>query len=103
MTPTMERVIFKPLPGTSDDDLLAAAEKTSDWLKAQPGFGYRTMIKEEDGRWADLVLWMDAENSQSANAAFGAAPENAEYLALIQMDSVQMTSHPQRLAAMAGG
>ncbi len=50
----LERVRFKTLRGTNEAAFLKAAEATSTWAKQQPGFMYRTLVKDGD-HWEDLV------------------------------------------------
>ena len=102
MTHTLERVVFKAAAGIDDAAMIAGAEQTNDWLKEQPGFLYRTLVKDADGTWSDLVFWASPEAAQAADAKFGPDPKNAAYCACIDMASTKMTHLPQLTSAMGG-
>ncbi|WP_166418470.1 hypothetical protein [Cochlodiniinecator piscidefendens] len=100
MTNTLERVTFRTLPNTNEADLMAAVETSGNWIKAQPGFHYRTLIKTDDG-WEDLAFWSDEAAAKAASETFMDAPENVDYIKLIDLNTVVMTYLPQKVS-MAG-
>lgn len=97
----LERVRFKTLPGIDEAAFLKAAESTSEWAKKQPGFMYRTLVKDGD-HWEDLVYWDNEANAKAAGEAFMGASENADLGAMIAPDTVVMSHLPQMHTAMAG-
>lgn len=98
----LERVRFKTIPGTNEAAFLKAAEATSTWAKQQPGFMYRTLVKDGD-HWEDLVYWDNEANAKAAGEAFMSAPENAGLGAMIAPDTVVMSHLPQMHEAYAKG
>ncbi len=66
MSDTIELVRFRLQQGQTAADWLKANEKINDWMKAQPGFRFRSLSETDDGEWLDLVYW---ENAEAANAA----------------------------------
>lgn len=96
----LERVTFRTLPGTVEAEFLKAAEHTSTWAKAQPGFQYRTLVQDGDG-WLDLVYWDSEANAKAAGEAFMGASENAALASMIDPDTVEMSHLMQKHAAMA--
>lgn len=98
----LERVRFKTLPDTDEAAFLKAVASTSDWAKQQPGFMYRTLVKDGD-HWEDLVYWDSEANAKAASEAFMAAPENAALGAMIAPDTVVMSHLPQMHEAYVKG
>lgn len=98
----LERVRFQTLPNTDEAAFLKAVESTSAWAKKQPGFMYRTLVKDGD-HWEDLVYWDNAANAKAAGEAFMGASENADLASMIAPDTVVMSHLPQMHAAVAVG
>lgn len=94
MTPTLEKVTFRTNAGTDETAFLAAAAQVTTWAAAQPGFQYRTLVKEDDA-WIDLVFWDNEDAAKSAGQAFMAAEETKSFASMIDMASVTMTHLPQ--------
>lgn len=66
MSDTIELVRFRLQQGKTSADWLKANEKINEFMKAQPGFRFRSLSETEDGEWLDLVYW---ENLAAAEAA----------------------------------
>jgi len=66
MSDTIELVRFRLQQGKTSADWLKANEKINGFMKAQPGFRFRSLSETDDGEWLDLVYW---ESLQAANAA----------------------------------
>ncbi|WP_052245224.1 hypothetical protein [Halocynthiibacter namhaensis] len=98
----LERVRFKTLPNTDEAAFLEAAQASFAWVKTQPGFMYRTLVKDGD-HWEDLVYWDGQASAQAGGAAFMASAENAAYGAMISPGTVVMAHLPQMLAIAAAG
>ena len=101
MPATLEKVTFRTNPGVSEAEFLNAAEATSAWVRAQPGFGYRTLIQDADGLWIDLVFWASEADAQAASKAIMSAPQAASFMALIDAETVTMAHFEQRHVAMS--
>lgn len=72
MSDTIELVRFRLQPGLTSADWLKANEKINDWMKAQPGFRFRSVSETDDGEWWDLVYWDNLEAAEAAGQKFGA-------------------------------
>ncbi len=70
MSDTIELVRFRLQPGKSATDWLKANEKINEWMKAQPGFCYRSVSETDDGEWWDLVYWASREAALAAGEKF---------------------------------
>ncbi len=71
MSDTIELVRFRLKQGKTAADWLKANEKITDWIKAQPGFRFRSLSETDDGEWIDMVYWESLEAAKSAGAKFG--------------------------------
>lgn len=72
MSDTVELVRFRLQPGTTSADWLKTNEKINDWMKAQPGFRFRSVSETSDGEWWDLVYWESLAAAEAAGEKFGA-------------------------------
>jgi len=100
MTNVLEKFNYKTQPDASAEALLQAANKSSEWLKGQPGFHYRTLLQEADGSWTDLLFWQSEADLKAADEKFMAADANAAFMALIDPPTVTRTCYPQKHVAM---
>ena len=101
MTPTLERVRFRLKPGITDAGFLAEAEALSAWIQVQPGFNYRTLVKDEDGTWNDLVFWASPDAAQAAGKAIMTEPQAKPFMSMIDGATVSLEHLPQRHSVMA--
>ena len=53
----------------------------------QPGFLRRTLARHDD-RWLVLQVWRSVEAAGAATTAFDASPLGAEFMALVDLDSL---------------
>ncbi len=72
MSDTIELVRFRLKEGKTSADWLKANEKINDWMKAQPGFRFRSLSETDDGEWMDMVYWASLEAAAAAGERFGA-------------------------------
>lgn len=90
MSDTIELVRFRLQPGKTSADWLKASEKISEWMKAQPGFQFRSVSETDDGEWWDLVYWASMEATMAAGEKF--MQDLGEVIApLVVRDSVTIT------------
>lgn len=86
-TVVVEWAPFRLLPGIDDSVLLQAADDIQDaFLRQQPGFVCRELLRGTDGEWIDLVHWRDAEAAQAAMARAAESPVCHTYFALMGAD-----------------
>ncbi|MBB5514229.1 hypothetical protein FHS89_000227 [Rubricella aquisinus] len=85
--PILELATITLAPGVTEQELVtAAAAFQRDFLDHQDGFIRRDMIRREDGRFVDVILW---ESRVQADAVFQramASPVAGQYFSLMQMD-----------------
>jgi len=70
MSDAIELVRFRLQPGKTAADWLKANDKINEWMKAQPGFRYRSVSETDDGEWWDLVYWASMEAALAAGEKF---------------------------------
>ncbi len=88
--PVLEVVTFRLVAGPTQDQFLAAAHATDSPLRRQPGFLSRRLTLAEDGTWTDLVTWASLPQAKAAATAMMAEPAFQPFMAMIDMDTVQM-------------
>lgn len=72
MSDTIELVRFRLQQGKTSADWLKANEKINEFMKAQPGFRFRSLSETGDGEWLDLVYWESQEAAEAAGKKFEA-------------------------------
>jgi len=50
----------------AEPGFLAANAAVNDWLRRQPGFLSRQLVRKDDGGWIDLVIWTNEAAAKSA-------------------------------------
>ena len=100
MSPVIERVCFRTLPSIDEAQFVAAAAEITDWARRQPGFAYRTLVRDGD-EWIDLVFWRDIDAAKAASAAFMAANAECAFMTMIDPATVRMDHLAQKHSAMA--
>jgi hypothetical protein len=93
-TPVMEIVSFRLNTGVTDAAFLAAAEQTRVMVAAQPGFVRRSLLRDRDGVWTDMIVWQSLPNAKAAADIVVADPSFAAFGAAIDMSTLQMNHTP---------
>ena len=97
MNSTIELVSFK-LKVDADEKLFKEIQpQLNSWVKRQKGFYYRTLIKEENGQFSDIVHWASEDAAKAANEKFMQQDFASAMMALVDADSVKMR-HTQSLS-----
>lgn len=90
----MEFSLFKPKPGVSDQALQHAAQRMANGIyRGQPGFLHHTVVKSEQGLYADVVLASTGKRAAELCASWGSGPFAEPcrgYLDMISPESVQL-------------
>ena len=82
--PVLEWAPFRLAPEADETALLAAADAVQrEFLDHQPGFVRRELLRDDAGRWADVLTWTDAAAARAAMAAVGATATGRAYFALM--------------------
>lgn len=90
----LEIALFHLQPGTPQAAYLEAdraVERTH--ASQQPGFVSREIGTAEDGQHLVAVHWKDAASADASMATFMQAPATADFMALIQTDTMTMTRY----------
>lgn len=86
----IEVAVFALLAGTSEHALLEASAKMQEvFLSKQSGYIGRRLIKEADGKWADIVEWRTLQEATAEEVALS-AQKVAPYFSLMDMSWLQM-------------
>lgn len=98
----MEWAPFRLADGVSEASLLEASEALQrDFLRHQPGFRRRELLKGADGQWVDLVTWADRESADAVMDAVRSSPVCHAYFAVMaggnSMDPGEGVLHLQRV------
>jgi hypothetical protein len=82
---------FDAKTGVTDQDMRACEPALDRFLKAQPGFMYRSLIKKASGQWIDLYYWRDEASAEAISQPFMESEAGQSFLALIDLPSTTMT------------
>ena len=75
---------FRAAAGVSDEAIVAASEALQrDFLRHQPGFVRRELLRGADGQWVDLVQWRDQAAADAVVDAIGSSPACQAYFRLM--------------------
>lgn len=90
-------------PGVDEAALLAASRALQeDFLRQQPGFLRRELLRGPDGQWVDLVHWRDAAAAAAVMRAAAASTTCHRYFQLMDgadiMEPGAGVLHLQRVA-----
>jgi len=86
-----ELVVYTIAEGTSEAQFMQAYDGLSDWIKQQPGFVSRELMRgTADGKWIELVWWTTQEEADKVAAASATAPECAPFFAAVDLDTLQL-------------
>lgn len=81
---TVEWAPFKVADHVSDAELFEAASALeNNFLKQQPGYVRRELLKGEGHNWVDLVYWSSSESAQAASKSFMNSTACQQYFALM--------------------
>lgn len=98
---TLEMVHFQTDSAISEAAFVALFAQTESLVQCQPGFLSRQLIRADDGRWTDLVLWRSRPEAEAAAAIVTRDPAFAGFASAIRMETVEIGHH--RLLAKMGG
>jgi hypothetical protein len=76
---------FRLKAGVSEEMLLrTSAELQEGFVRQQPGFVRRELLRGTDGQWVDLVVWRDAAAAAAVALTAASSPVCASYFALME-------------------
>jgi hypothetical protein len=84
----LEYAQFALKPGVSDDQLQAAAEALNEgFLKQQPGYLRRELVKLEGRSYADLIWWRSHDEASAAMERAMKSPACATYFGIMEFNA----------------
>jgi heme-degrading monooxygenase HmoA len=82
---------FQLVKGVADQEFLREAEEVQQvFLKRQPGYLDRELLKGEAERWADILHWETTAQAQAAAQAMLQEPACQGFLSMIDPQSIEM-------------
>ncbi len=66
----VELITYRAKSATTESDLLASHEGVNRLVKAQPGFLYRSVSRDGDQLWYDIIYWRDEQSATAGGEAF---------------------------------
>ena len=98
MNAVIEMVTFTLLDNASDEQFIQANHHLNRWVQRQPGFQNRTLVKQDNGTWLDMVQWQTQAQAGAAAEKFMEDMAQSECMAMIDPESVVMAHHDIQLA-----
>lgn len=87
----LEITSFKLKEGTTEEELLKGVKSIQkEFLAGVDGFVSRTLTKEEDGIWRDVIFWKDHHVLEATAEALMQSEAAAPFMSCIDFDSVVM-------------
>jgi hypothetical protein len=98
----IEMASFRLKQGVSEAALMQAAAVIQDeFLSGQPGFVRRELVREAEGKFADIILWTDLASAQAALAIAQTSAACGRYFALIEIDRADAGAGIKHLEVVA--
>jgi hypothetical protein len=92
---------FEVKGGVSDEKIIRAAQAVEDgFLAEQPGYIKRSLLKDSNDQWVDIVYWHSEEEAQTAAAKVMESPVCFEYFALMKQSEHAEVSNVQHFSIM---
>jgi len=95
-TTVIELVTYKLKQDVDKSALNDSHPQVNEFLKAQPGFLYRSLSEDKNGLLHDIVYWQDMKCAELAGKAFEQSSACASLMSITDMESVTM----QHMSAM---
>lgn len=86
----IETVTFRVEDGISKEAFLKAAEMSTAFVTAQPGFVRRRLSCTEDGLWIEHIEWESMADAKAAAAAIGKTESVRPFVGAIHGPSVTL-------------
>jgi hypothetical protein len=88
MHETLEYAQFTLRPGVGDHQLQAAAQSLNDgFLKQQPGYLRRELVKLDGRTYADLIWWRSHDEASAAMEKAMKSPACATYFGIMDLNA----------------
>ncbi|WP_286240014.1 antibiotic biosynthesis monooxygenase family protein [Neptuniibacter halophilus] len=93
-THVLELITYRAKSGTTEADLIASHDAVNRLVKAQPGFLYRSVSRDSDQLWYDIIYWQDEQSATAGGEAFLASEAGQQLCNLADMESCKMLKMP---------
>ena len=90
MTTAIEIVCFKLAATAGDAQLLATNPLMEEFLNQQPGFMYRSLSRDNEGLWYDIIYWKNQGCAENAAQKFQESAVGGQIMPLIDKQSCKM-------------
>ncbi|MCM2680192.1 hypothetical protein [Echinimonas agarilytica] len=90
MKSTIELVSFKLTSTANEAEFYALQPALNEWVAAQPGFHYRTLVKDNDHGFLDIVHWASLDAAKTAAEDVMSQHFMAQMMPMIDAESVNM-------------
>jgi heme-degrading monooxygenase HmoA len=94
MNRTIESVVVALAPGRSEEEFLKACTATESFLKEQPGFMWRRIVKLDPGRYMDILEWRSQAEADAAMKASMSEASMATLMNTLDPHSVVVAHYP---------
>ncbi len=99
MSPIIESVVLELAAGRSEAEFLAACAESDTFLRQQPGFLLRRVVRLDQGRFMDLVEWRSQAEADAAMKASMSEPRVAKLMQALNPHSLVVAHYPVVSAA----
>lgn len=89
-----EITVFRLKPGLGPSHVIEAGQDIDAWLRRQPGFVSRTMLRETDGSIMDIVVWKSEQDGRSSSARLMDETATSPFHDLVNPASVRWSLAP---------
>ena len=94
MTTVLEIVSFSVKDGIDTEAFLkASAEMEQSFAQKQDGFIERTLAKDANNQWVDVVVWQSMEAATNAAKNAMESPACAPFFGMIDEESINMSHY----------
>jgi heme-degrading monooxygenase HmoA len=96
----IDLVLFRTLPGVTDEQNLKVAEDLQPVIQQQPGYLKLELYKSAEGEWVEVVYWESSEAARAGNERVMASPEMGATYQVLDPETV-LVMHLRRMMAFA--
>ncbi len=86
----VEVVLFDVFEGYSEEQVQNAFTSLNDIIKLYPGFLRRTMAKNEEGKYIDIIYWTNMQAAKTAAAEIMKNQNAVAVFNIIKPETIQM-------------
>ena len=96
---TLELVVIQLAEGVTNEEFLQTVGPVSEWIKTQPGFISRDLVRDTEGnKWVEVVWWESLEQAKAAAEVAMTSETCAPMFSKIDFEKVQALHGAQAIA-----